>query len=241
MFNKITVLAPTRGRPERLHKMLDSFYATTYGSADVLFRVDDDDVETRDIVVGLKHIVGPRLEGYRSLPTFFNELALAADGDVLMIGNDDMVFQTPGWDAMILDAANRYPDGIFNIGVATHNHDNFPFSTVSKRVVETLGFLYDPRIFWGDIFLLGVMAAFGRAVRLPAVTIDHDWAGVRPDAIFLAGEEVRRANWMEHHQAAIDDAVVKLSQDPEVMKLRAQSSVVDRGGWSIVETTEVRA
>lgn len=236
VFSKVSVLIPTRGRVACLQTMLDTFHETSLGCSNLVFRVDDDDTETQAFLADYHPIIGPRLNGYRSLPVFFNELAAAADGDVLMLGNDDMIFRTPHWDRTILDAANRYPDGIFNFGVSTHNHMNFPFSVVSKHVVNTLGFLYDPRIFWGDIFLLGVMSAFGRAISLPHVVIDHDWMGARPDATFNDGDDARRSNWMTYHQQAVDDAVEKLSVDEAVRKLRTTTSVIQRGGWSVVLT-----
>lgn len=240
-FDKISVLVPTRKRVDRLQAMLASFAETSSGLAELVFRVDEDDTETQSFLrseaASSIVIVGSRLDGYRSLPTFFNELALVATGDIVMLGNDDMLFPTPQWDRLILEAANKYPDGIFDFGVATQNHTNFPFSIVSKKVVDQLGFLYDPRIFWGDIFLLGVMSAFGRAISLPSVSINHDWMGDHPDGTFAEGEAVRRSNWMEYHQIAVDDAVERLSLDPAVKQLRATpSDVIQRSGWSVVIT-----
>src|SRR5262245_31870532 len=107
MFTSISVLVPTRGRVNRLTRLLDSFYATSTGRAELYFRVDEDDEETRRFLTDPldRVVVGPRLAGYGSLPTFFNELAAVAPGDLLMCGNDDMVFVTPEWDRLILDEA----------------------------------------------------------------------------------------------------------------------------------------
>jgi hypothetical protein len=150
------------------------------------------------------------------MPTFFNELATAATGDVLMCGNDDMVFQTEDWATQILAVANQFPDGLFDLGVATHNETHFPFSTVSRRAVAALGFIWDPRIFWGDIYLRDMMAYFGRAVMLPHVRIDHDWAGHRPDQVF---RETRASKgrvesdpryWCDVHAPCVQEAVERL-------------------------------
>jgi hypothetical protein len=210
MFTKISVLVPTRGRAVRLRKMLDSFEQTTDGAADLIFRVDEDDAVSQDVLVGYQMVVGPRLNGYRSLPVFFNELARVATGDVLLCGNDDMVFKTLGWPGLILHAANAYPDGIFDLGVTTHNETHYPFSIVSKMVADRLGFLFDPRIFWGDIFLRDVMSAFDRCIMLPHVEIDHDWMGHEPDSVFLEGNAVRTSDWMAFHSQAVDAAVRRL-------------------------------
>jgi len=218
MFSKISVLVPTRHRTHRLRTMLESYRRTTgsdQSASELVFRVDDDDANTRQLLQehGMRMVVGPRLGGYGSLPAFFNELALVAGGDVVMLGNDDMVFVTDGWATKVLAAANLYPDGLFNIGVQTHNAAHYPLSVVSRAAVERLGFIYDPRIFWGDIYLRDVMGRLGRQHMLPDVEIQHDWAGHAPDKTFIEGEAARRApgNHMTHHERAVDDAVAKLT------------------------------
>jgi hypothetical protein len=224
MFNKVSVLVPTRGRIERLQTFFASYEATIAGHEDlseVVFRVDDDDHSTIDFLraSGKPYIretlIAPRLQGYKSMPTFFNEMARAANGNVLMCGNDDMVFRTPGWARTILDAANEYPDGLFDFGVSTYNEDHYPFSIVSRYVVQRLGFLWDPRIYWGDIFLRDVMGAFDRCRMLPSVQIDHDWAGNTPDKTFHEADQtsIYQSNpsyWATTHAEAVADAVARL-------------------------------
>jgi len=223
MFTKISVLIPTRHRVGRLETLLASYARTICGSSDteLVFRVDDDDLETQDYLSsqhlrnGSIHlVVGPRHQGYQSMPRFFNELLAASTGDVLMCGNDDMVFQTVGWPSLILSAANQYPDGVFDFGVSTHNETHYPFSIVSRKVTERLGFLWDPRIFWGDMYLRDVMAIFGRCVMLPAVQIDHDWAGFQPDQVFEESDKDILGKdptyWTCTHAQAVKDAVERL-------------------------------
>jgi hypothetical protein len=181
-FTKVSVLVPTRRRIGYLRKLLTSFAATVADAeqAELVFRCDSDDPESIECLRQTPHrfLVGPRREGYKSLPGFFNEMAAIAVGDVLMCCNDDVEFRTPGWPQLLLDEANRYPDGVFNIGVNVGlNDDKFPFSVVSRRMVEAMGCLNDPRLLFSDIFLLDVAKAFGRAVRVNTVTVFHDWAG----------------------------------------------------------------
>jgi hypothetical protein len=189
--------------------MLESFERTTSGQAHLVFRTDIDDVPTNDLLAGHPKFVAQRL-GYANLPTMYNELYARSSGDLLMCGNDDMVFHTFGWDHHILEAANQYPDGVFDFGVHTHNEANFPFATVSRMACDRLGFFFDPRTFWGDIFWRDVTSHFGRAIMLPHVHIDHDWVGFNPDQIFLDGEGARRSNHMQYHGQAVAEAVNKL-------------------------------
>ncbi len=220
MFEKVSVLVPTRQRIARLRTLITSFDQTTGNApnAELVFRVDEDDPGTRDFLLawgGHKVVVGPRMKGYGSMPTFFNELHRASAGDVLMCGNDDMVFQTNGWPAAILAEANKHPDGLFNIGVTTYNEDHYPFSCVSRKAADVLGFLWDPRIFWGDIFLRDVMGTLERTVKLSNVCIDHDWAGSNPDQVFLESDKDITAHdpqyWDVTHKQAVREAVARLS------------------------------
>ena len=213
MFEGVSVLIPTRGRLSRLQTLIASFEETTDGRAEIVFRVDDDDRGTLEFLTGLRYrlVVGPRLDGYRSLPLFFNEAARAAQGDVLICGNDDMVFRTHGWPTLILEEANKYPDGVFDIGVSTLNEDHYPWCIVSKRIVDVLGFVWDPSIFWGDIFLRDVMSALGRTVKLPSVKIEHDWAGFAPDQVFFESDKSISADyWGATHALAVQKAVARL-------------------------------
>lgn len=232
MSRKVSVLIPTRGRPERLRAMLASYERMTAGYehlSEIVLRADDDDQATLALLPYLRTlpyirlvIVGSRLNGYGSMASFFNEMTRVADGDLLMLGNDDMVFRTLGWAARILAKADEFPDGIFNIGVHTFNEGHFPFSIVSKRAVRKIGFLWDPRLFWGDVFLRDVMGALGRCVMLPEVEVEHDWAGHSPDSTFLEANQqdiFRRdpSYWERTHALAVAEAVRKL-QEPDYLK-----------------------
>lgn len=221
-FTKISVLVPTRHRVDRLRTLLASYDATTADDghcSELVFRVDEDDLASQDFLVhhcDHRIVVGPRHRGYDSMPVFYNEMADQASGDVFMCGNDDMVFKTGNWASSILEAARLYPDGLFDFGVSTHNETHYPFSIVSRKAVQCLGFLWDPRIFWGDIYLRDVMAYFGRTIMLSAVEIEHDWAGHRPDQVFRESDKdiVRRnpTYWSVTHRKAVDDAVSKLKE-----------------------------
>lgn len=223
MFSSISVLIPTRNRLVRLETMLRSFFETTpdLDIVQLVFKVDDDDTETQAYLLGhaessrWKVVVGPRLQGYSSMPVFYNQMAEAAWGTLLMCGNDDMVFRTYNWAGLIIDKANEFPDGVFDIGISTYNEDHYPFAIVSRKVVEHLGFMWDPNIYWGDIYLRDVMGAFGRAVKLQSVQIDHDWAGHNPDSVFTEANQLHifsrdPSYWAKTHADAVTEAVKKL-------------------------------
>lgn len=217
-YDQLSVLIPTRGRVERLIRLVASFVDTRMDNSELVFRVDEDDRDTVNALLAwnLPHtsmLIGPRYEGYASMPKFFNDMVAVANGDVLMCGNDDMVFKMQGWDMAVLHRANKYRDGLFNLGVRTHNEEHYPFSIVSRKAVEAMGFLWDPSIFWGDIFLRDVMAYFGRCEML-YVEVQHDWAGFSPDLTFAQSDKNILARdptyWTGTHAKAVAGAIDKL-------------------------------
>lgn len=212
------MLVPTRQRVARLQTLIDSFVRMTTApdTAELVFKIDADDTASAAFFQGQPWtvVVGPRMNGYRSLPLFFDAMRAVATGDLFMTGNDDMVFQTPDWSTKVLAVANRYPDGLFNLGVQTFNASHFPFSIVSKRAVEAMGTIHHPDIFWGDVYLRDIFETFGRAVLMPDVQVDHDWAGNAPDATFTeARQRDARSNndayWAKHRRL-VHDAVDRL-------------------------------
>ena len=218
-FNRVSVLVPTRRRVARLQRLLDSWHATVTdpASAELLFRIDDDDQESKQFLQDYPHCVltGPRLQGYRSLPQFFEQLRLKANGQLYLTGNDDMIFRTPNWPQLVCDVANQYPDGIFCLGVDVYNAKNFPFAIVSKKATDLIGYIHDSRLFWGDVFLRDVYATFGRAIRFNTVRIDHEWAGHQPDQTFVDAHQEEFAHWgngyRERHLQCVHEAAAKLS------------------------------
>jgi hypothetical protein len=217
MFSKVSVLVPTRRRPMRLASMIASYDATQSGASELVFRIDDDDDVSPGVLepAGHRVLVGKRLGGYASMATFFNELYASSTGDLLMCGNDDMIFKTPGWDQMIVDAANGFPDGLFCFGTRTHNETHYPFAVISKEAADRMGYFWHPGIAWGDIFLRDVMGHFGRAQILGHVEIAHDWIGFAPDQTFLEEHQndiyIRDPSyWERTHPQAVAESVAKL-------------------------------
>ena len=207
-FTRLSVLVPTRGRLPQLATLLASVKLTCHihSPVEFVFRVDDDDPDSEHFLMDYPWPmgVGPKLHGYRSLPIFFEEMRHMASGDLFMCGNDDMVFRTPNWPELVLAEANKYPDGVFDLGVDTLNAGVFPFSIVSRKAVDAMGFLQDPRLTAGDVFLRDVMAHFGRAIRLPSVRVDHEWQGYTPEHPSLD-----HVYWALH-KTAVAEAAAKL-------------------------------
>lgn len=236
-YRRVSLLVPTRKRPEYLKAFLDSYNATASDRDDseIVFRVDFDDLESLKMLTEYDWpvIVGPRRQGYQSLPSFYNEMVRLATGDILICCNDDVIIETPGWAQLVIEAANKYPDGIFNIGVSTVRlEENYVFSCVSRKLVDRLGFINDERLVYSDIFLMDVAKHFGRLSKLWTVRFRHNWAGEHPaglDSTRAEAQQVEFAKvfadatgaWSDKyrrlHDAVVAEAVARIDPDNEIL------------------------
>ncbi len=111
----ISVLLPTRGRPQGLCESLDSLHSLAgwKTSMEFLLKVDDDDPATLDAARKIGAVLAPgqmrifsspRGRGYADIHHWTNELARQALGDWLLIWNDDALMAMEKWDQMIASA-----------------------------------------------------------------------------------------------------------------------------------------
>lgn len=93
-----SILIPSRARPARLWKAIRSFWASNPGpgEVEVCVRLDiDDEVGAAPAVIaelehaGVRVLIGPRHQGYRTLARFYDELSAVATAPWIWIWNDD--------------------------------------------------------------------------------------------------------------------------------------------------------
>ncbi len=170
----ISILTPSRGRPTGLQRHMDSFLdnAVVPGRIEVLAYVDDDDpaLETYRKMPGVQ--VGPP----QSVSVSWNDLAARATGQYLMMGNDDLVMRSMGWDSMFLEAALP-ADGIFvawfSDGINDGRHCAFPI--VSREWYQALG-SFSPGIFeffYNDTWVFDVGKMVDRLLYMDDVKMAH--------------------------------------------------------------------
>jgi glycosyltransferase involved in cell wall biosynthesis len=151
---KISILVPTRGRPRRLLDFLQSIIDTTAVNADVevVLGIDEDDhsyegVELPEDRLQIKKTVAPQA----SMGSINTRCLQHATGELIMLGNDDVIFRTRGWDQIVLTASQRYPDGIFLMYARDGiKNDAFPcFPILSKSFCTLIGDPF-PALYQGD-------------------------------------------------------------------------------------------
>lgn len=178
-------LIPSRQRPDKLALAIASIQMTSHPEdVEILVRFDDDDTASLSIIPdleakGVRVLVGPRYEGYRSHGRFYTELSKIANGAWIAGFNDDTMIQGQGWadklKAVPMDGFIVQPE-FSRIGDSTYHRAEgqcVPF--VPNLCWEQFGHqeIGIPTDTWLDTMLRqdhGWHTAF-----LPGVTIWHQW------------------------------------------------------------------
>jgi len=148
----ISILCPSRGRPELAKKMIGSALATGGGELQIILYLNNDDPELaryRELIDSKFFIVGPD----RSPAYSWNKLAGMARYDILCLMGDDAWFETANWVPKVMTAFNNYNDKIVFAypdmagyqGILQEHH--CPHYFLHKNWIRVLGYFVPPQ-FW---------------------------------------------------------------------------------------------
>jgi glycosyltransferase involved in cell wall biosynthesis len=198
------LLVPTRERPHRLTRLLESVLETSLHLERIAMwiYVDDDDTKTLGALDDLKakysflrSIIGPPQE---ILSCTWNALWEKSSGDILWHGNDDMVFETKGWDDVIESEFAKYPDGIVLVfGQDGYQGENLATNSfTTRKASRILGRFVPPyfKSFYNDTWLSEVYRRIGRYVFLPNLVIRHEHPDTGQQYEHLRDNVYRRRN-----------------------------------------------
>ena len=193
-------MVPVRGRKANCERLLKS-YADTVDTADMVFILDPDDLgtyegvewgRTRQLVLDPRGMIGPKRNYAARM--FVN------DYDALMCAEDDIVFGTPHWDAILMETLK----GMGGTGMVYPDDDrrtDVPENVlISSDIVKALGWFCEPSMahYWID----NAWADLGRGARClklcPDVlfenfhyTMGKDSSG--PDKVYSESERLNGA------------------------------------------------
>ncbi len=161
---KITIVCPTRKRPEQLRQFLDSIVqkAVNYSNFEVIFIHDDDDPDTATVLQKYKKKYSMIEMRIYNRPHHFNLSDSYYNwawrngylhGDYFWTAQDDTVILTKNWNNLIIRAIEKYlkdkPDRIccaFAIDAGNYHRrpdDIFGFyPIVTKEAVEIVGYIH---------------------------------------------------------------------------------------------------
>jgi ABC-type polysaccharide/polyol phosphate transport system ATPase subunit len=180
---RISLLVPSRGRPELLRRFMESVLARSERPdlVEIVVYADEDDPETHGLKVeglDVQILVGPRA----TMGQYNTACFEACRGDIVALGNDDMVIQTRAWDRVLREMHAAMQDGIY----MAYPNDLFKgrglsaFPILSRKACELLGEAF-PRAYRGafiDYHLLDVFkrlerSGHARLIYLEEVVFEH--------------------------------------------------------------------
>lgn len=180
----ISILTPTRGRPDNISRLVYSACETALDPArlEFVFYVDRDDTESdnriEQISMSLNYATTMTVAGERIvLSEMWNACARAAKGDIMLHCGDDIIFRSDEWDQIVIDEFRKYPDGI----VLVHGRDGYQDANLAthgfrhRNWVNVVGDFVPPHFSsdYNDTWVTEVADKLGRRVYLPNVYTEH--------------------------------------------------------------------
>lgn len=176
----ISLLCPTRGRPDRAIQFLESVLSTQDKSAEIIFGLQSDDPQLENYPDKIRSnavIFEPSSTVY-----YWNKMATIAKGDLITLIADDVIMRTKGWDTIFEAAAEKYADGMClittqdgrNHGVAPQDLPT-PHPTITRKWFEALGYFTFPGLFhyYADTWNSSIARRLNRQINLYDVVWEH--------------------------------------------------------------------
>jgi len=149
-MKRILTVCPSRGRPDRLAEMAESFYATS-SESDLLVIIDKTDTEK----VSYRKLKDkfPQLELWENSLTnnsarFNLAFEVYPNYDYYHITNDDVVYRTDNWDKTFIGMLDSRP-GIAFGDDGIHSGKCCTFPVISGDIIRALGWLQLPTLVHG--------------------------------------------------------------------------------------------
>jgi hypothetical protein len=182
MTELISLLLPSRGRPDLVRRLFQSIIDETADlhNLEIILYLDEDDTISHGIEerrLNVLKIVGPQA----TMGAYNTKCLERSSGEIIILMNDDLVMCTPGWDQKIRDFSMSIPDGIFLAypdDMEKAHLSTFPI--MSRKTCEILSNPYpqeyddlfiDDHLF--DIFTRLKYLGENRMVYLNKILFDH--------------------------------------------------------------------
>jgi hypothetical protein len=161
----ISILTPSRSRPELAKRMMDSAFKSAGCEIDIKFYLNADDPLLQDYLSFLnvtQYIIGPN----QSTCYSWNLMAEKATHDILFLVGDDAQFDCANWGLKVINAFNQYPDKIACIypRAPSVGKKKNPHFCLHKNWINTVGYFLPPVFYhwYVDTWIREVAMSLGR-------------------------------------------------------------------------------
>ena len=149
-MGSIAILVPSRGRPDKFKRLVNSIVETSSEDISIYCYLDSDDSKAKEYesFSQVNYTTGDPI----SISKSWNIIAAKAydeGASVFIMGNDDVIYQTPQWNEILRkhlsELSHRYFCCWFRDGIKNERHATFPVLT--REWYELLGHRFTPGIF----------------------------------------------------------------------------------------------
>lgn len=237
---RLLTFCPTKNRPDRLQRMLESWDRTHSDGSEMFVYVSHEDPQLeryKEVLAGRQYMVG---EKPRCLVEIVNHVAceLFPGEKYYQCINDDHFIHTQGYDNVLINAIERKGDGWgIAFGRALVNEENWhkfrhpSAEIISGNIVRTLKYFCTPMVkhIGADTFVRDIGEGINRFFYEKSVIIEHehfvngkaDFADYAehyaPDVMEKAGTAYRQ--YVMHHLHRDIDALRFEMEDPAYIEI----------------------
>ena len=175
---KAVVVLPSRGRPERLTKALDSVIKNSSPDLDIVVAIDQDEKDFYPRVEGVTYDIGPTPTTI-GVNAKLNRLAnkYKDSYDYFLWVADDSVILTKKWDKLLIKEISKIRHGISHPYETSQDVRKLPSNGTcfDLSIVRTLGYLAPPSLLhlYIDNFWQLIGTELGTLRYTPKVELDH--------------------------------------------------------------------
>lgn len=197
----IAILCPTRGRPEGFKRMCDSSASTSSTNARItVFAASNEENTYTNYSYPL------------DCPTVFmwNDMAITALENptmkLFMLGSDDMIFATPGWDKALLDHYEKLENKIHVYHLQdSRDPEGTPHPIVTREYIDAMGYFLCPIFlhWFVDSWAVSIAKENSCFTHLKDYLLIHDKPSDKgePDETH---SRIRRNGWHQRDKAVND-------------------------------------
>ena len=216
MKDLISILLPTRGRPNFMETMIFSAIdlAKDKNNLEFILNMDFDDHDSHKKLAEIHSkfnnvtgIMGTRTPtGIVNLSAMWNECYRLSRGSIAMHAGDDIIFRTQDWDEVVRNKFNEYEDKIIfaygddgNPDYRNEDNSRSTFGThgfLHRNWIHAVGYFVPPYFSsdYNDTWLNEVSRLINRDVYIDILTEHmhpslgkHDWDTTHQERILRAG------------------------------------------------------
>lgn len=171
----IAILCPTRGRPQKFKRMVESAHATAKHIT-IHAGFCGNDKEVYDSIPGVSEVIYPEY-----LPTVhkWNDLASKAPAKtkLFMLAADDIIFETPGWDNALLEHYEKLANKVHVYAMQdSRKVDGTPHPIVTREYIDAMGYFLPPFFlhWYIDSWTVAIAKHNGCFSHLTDMKLTHD-------------------------------------------------------------------